>query len=179
MGGHGGWARHGDTTVGTHRSMVVDLRLSQGLTLGFKSSLIDSPRALTDIWIAHNWTFATRAVPMGSATDEGHSVLAPRIEWPAPLHTMQPSPLQPQYKNWNLSTSFLWLPITGWEAFKDTATTNKPPLQVHPGMAPMYLLLSKAENLGSNRSPSGSRKPQLFCSVARWHAIYWLRAPSQ
>lgn len=69
-----------DTSVGTRGNGALDSRLSQGLALGFGSSLITSPRALADNSIAHNWAPAMRAVPKGSATDEGHSVLAPRIE---------------------------------------------------------------------------------------------------
>ena len=65
-------------TVGTRASRAMDVRLPRGLALGFGSSLRKSPRASADIWVEHNWTSAARAVPLVSATDEAHRVLAPR-----------------------------------------------------------------------------------------------------
>lgn len=49
------------------------------------------------------------------------------------------------------------------------AAAHEQPLHVRktPRMASVYILLSKVENLYSNRSPSGPSKPLLFCSVAR------------
>lgn len=77
------------------------------------STLIRSPRALTDICIAHNWTFATRAVSLASATDEGQCPCCKSTMTctPAPHAALTPA-------NWDLDTGSPWLPsAVGSEAF--------------------------------------------------------------
>lgn len=64
--GHEGWVRHDDTHF--HGNWAMDSRPSQGLALGRGSTLIRSPRASTDIWVSHNWTCATRVVPLMRVT---------------------------------------------------------------------------------------------------------------
>ena len=67
----------------------------------------------------------------------------------------------------DLSTGLLLLPNLGWLRSLYMVTTNEQPLQMRQlrGMVPMYVLLSKVENLCSNRSPWGPSKPLLFSQL--------------